>query len=263
MILDRFSLAGKTAIVTGSGRGIGRGIALAFAGAGADIVCCARTVADIESAADQIRAMGRRALAIQCDVTDEDQVQKLVDETVRQFGRVDILVNNAGGTTAFGPMVQTSRKDFEKTIALNLIGPFLCCRATAGVMLQQQSGTIINISTRDSIQPCIGRAAYGAAKAGLNSLTKTLAWELAPHVRVNGILVGGVATEGVTRHLSALLQKIVDGTPMKRMGLPEDIALACIYLASDASQWVTGRMFEVDGGIEFVHIDLGGLPVHS
>lgn len=262
MILDHFSLAGKTAIVTGSGKGIGRGIALAFAEAGANVVCCARTVADIEAAAGQIRALGRRALAVRCDVTDEDQVQRLVDETVREFGRLDILVNNAGGTTAFGPMIQMSRRDFEKTIALNLIGPFLCSKATANVMLAQGSGAIINVSTRDSIQPCVGRSAYGAAKAGLNSLTRTLAWELAPHVRVNGILVGGVATEGVTQHLGPVLQKIVDGTPMKRMGLPEDIAMACIYLASDASRWVTGRMFEVDGGIEFVHIDLGLPSAH-
>ncbi|MBM3131720.1 MAG: 3-oxoacyl-ACP reductase FabG [Chloroflexi bacterium] len=257
MVSDKFSLAGKVAIVTGSGRGIGKGIALAFAEAGADVACCARTVSEIETSVKDIRAKGRRALAIRCDVTDEDQVQKLVDETVREFGRIDILVNNAGGTTTFGPMVRMSRKDFEKTLALNLIGPFLCSKAAARVMLKQESGVIINISTRDSIQPCIGRIAYGAAKAGVNSLTKTLAWELSPHIRVNGILVGGIATEGVTVHLEPFLKQIVDGTPMKRMGLPEDIAMACVYLASDASNWVTGRMFEIDGGIEFVRLDLG------
>lgn len=259
MLLDKFSLAGKVAIVTGSGKGIGKGIALAFAEAGADVVCCARTVSDIEAVAKEIRAKGRRSLAIRCDVTAEEQVQKLADEAVREFGRIDILVNNAGGTTAFGPLVEMTRRDFENTVALNLIGTFLCSKAAAKVMLKQKSGCIINISTRDSIQPCIGRIAYGAAKAGVNSLTKTLAWELAPAIRVNGILVGGVATEGVTLHLAPVFQKIIDGTPTKRMGLPEDIALACIYLASDASAWVTGRMFEIDGGIEFVHLDLGSL----
>ncbi len=262
MILDRFSLSGKTAVITGSGKGIGRGIALAFAEAGADVVCCARTAADIESVAAQIRSLGRRALAIPCDVTEETQVHRLMDRTIETFGRIDVLVNNVGGTT-FGPMINMTRKDFESVLTLNLVSTFMCSQAAAKIMLKQRSGSIINISTRDSIQPCVGRIAYGAAKAGVNSFTKTLAWELAPLVRVNGILVGGVSTEGATPHIAPLLQKIIDGTPMKRMGLPEDIALACIYLASDASRWVTGRMFEVDGGIEFVHIDLGISSAHG
>jgi 7-alpha-hydroxysteroid dehydrogenase len=256
MGLDKFSLEGKVAIITGSGRGIGKGIALAFAEAGADVVCCDLTVSDVEAAAKEVQAQGRRSLAIRCDVTDEGQVLTLIDQTLREFGRIDILVNNVGGTT-FGPMIRMSRRDFEDVLALNLTSTFMCSQSAAKIMLEQKSGSIINISTRDSIQPCIGRIAYGAAKAGVNSFTKTLAWELSPYIRVNGILVGGVSTEGATPHLGPMLQQIIDGTPMKRMGVPEDIALACVYLASEASSWVTGRMFEIDGGIEFVHLDLG------
>ncbi|MBT4513095.1 MAG: SDR family oxidoreductase, partial [Chloroflexi bacterium] len=192
MGLDKFSLEGKVAIITGSGRGIGKGIALAFAEAGADVVCCDLTVSDVEAAAKEVQAQGRRSLAIRCDVTDEGQVLTLIDQTLREFGRIDILVNNVGGTT-FGPMIRMSRRDFEDVLALNLTSTFMCSQSAAKIMLEQKSGSIINISTRDSIQPCIGRIAYGAAKAGVNSFTKTLAWELSPYIRVNGILVGGVS----------------------------------------------------------------------
>ena len=257
MVLDKFSLEGKVAIVTGSARGIGKGIALAFAEAGADVVCCDLSAGDVDAMVTDIQSKGRKALSICCDVTDENQVSEMVQQTVEEFGRIDILINNVGGAASFGPAMQMSRQDFEQTIAINLISTFLCSQSAAKIMLEQKSGSIINISTRDSIQPCVGRAAYGAAKAGVNSFTKTLAWELAPYIRVNGILVGGVSTEGATPHIGPMLQQIIDGTPMKRMGIPEDIALACVYLASDASSWVTGRMFEIDGGIEFVHLDLG------
>jgi len=259
MGLEQFSLEGKVAIVTGSGRGIGKGIALAFAEVGADMVCCDINASDVEATAKDIRQKDRRALAVLCDVTDEKQVDEMVQRTAAEFGRIDILVNNVGGAASFGPVMQMSRSDFEKTIAINLISTFLCSQSVAKIMLKQQSGSIINISTRDSIQPCIGRAAYGAAKAGVNAFTRTLAWELAPHVRVNGILSGGIETEGSLDYIGPMLPQIIAGTPMKRMGVPQDIALACIYLASDASSWVTGRMFEIDGGIEFVHLDLGPL----
>ncbi len=255
MILDKFSLNGKTAIVTGSGRGIGRGIALAFAEAGADVVCCSRTEKEIDDVAEAVTKIGRKSLALKCDVTDSDQVDGLIGETVKQFGRIDILVNNVGGSI-FKPAVRMSKSEFESVVGLNLVSTFLCSRAAAGVMLERKTGSIINISTRDSIIPCPGLIAYGAAKAGINSFTKTLAWELAPYIRVNGILVGGVWTEGSAPAVAPFKDQIVDGTPMKRMGLPEDIALAAIFLASPASDWVTGRMFEIDGGIEFVHLDL-------
>lgn len=253
MILDRFSLAGKVAIVTGAGRGIGKGIALAFAEAGADVACISRTGSEIEAAATEIRAMGRKALALPCDVQDSEQVENMVKGTVQEFGRIDILVNNAGAGF-FRPVMQMSQRAFEAVLRHNLTSTFICSKAVAKVMLEQKAGSIINISTRDSIIPCPGMIAYGAAKAGVNSFTRTLAWELAPYVRVNCILPGGVWTEGSTPVLGPVSEKIIAGTPRNRMGVPEDIALAAIYLASSASDWVTGRLFEIDGGIEFVHL---------
>ncbi|MFO8102451.1 MAG: SDR family NAD(P)-dependent oxidoreductase [Dehalococcoidia bacterium] len=257
MGLEKFSLEGKVAVITGSGRGIGMGIAMTFAEAGADVLCCDINAADAEATVKDIQAKGGRALAAGCDVTDEKQVGDMIQRAVEEFGRIDTLVNNVGGAASFGPVLEMSRADFEKTVAINLISTFLCSRAAAKIMLKQGSGSIINISTRDSIQPCVGRAAYGAAKAGVNAFTRTLAWELSPHIRVNGILAGGIETEGAIPYIGPMLEKIIAGTPMKRLGVPEDIAMACIYLASDASRWVTGRMFEIDGGIEFVNLDLG------
>jgi len=252
MVLERFSLAGKVAIITGAGRGIGRGIALAFAQAGADIVCVARTASEIESVAESARALGRRALAIPGSVVDGEQVQAFVDRTVREFGHIDVLVNNAGGTQ-YRPLMETSERAFLAVLRLNLVSTFLCTKAVAKVMLEQRSGSIINISSDDAVIPCPGLAAYGAAKAGVNSLTRTLAWELAPYVRVNVILPGAIWTEGGGPYLEPVKDKILAGTPMKRFGKPEDIALAALYLASSASDWVTGKLFQIDGGIEFVH----------
>ena len=255
MILDRFKLDGKVAIVTGSGRGIGKGIALAFAEAGADVVCTARTGSEIEAVAAEVRALGCNASAVPCDVRDEEQVEHMVNVVKGEFGRIDVLVNNAGAGF-YRPVMQMSQRAFESVLRTNLTSAFLCSKAVAQVMLEQRAGSIINISTRDSIIPCPGMIAYGAAKAGVNSFTRTLAWELAPYVRVNCILPGGVWTEGSTSVLEPVKDKIIAGTPTNRMGSPEDIALAAIYLASSASDWVTGRLFEIDGGIEFVHLDV-------
>ena len=252
MILDRFSLDGKVAIVTGSGRGIGRGIALAFAEAGAHVVCTARTASEIEAVAVEVRALGRRALVIPCDVREADQVENMVASAKRELGHIDILVNNAGAGS-YRPAIQTSERVWESTLRENLTTVFLCSKAVAATMLEQKAGSIVNISSRESQIPSLGMIAYGAAKAGVNSLTRTLAWELAPYVRVNAILPGVVWTESNAQMLGWMRDRIVDGTPLKRTGIPEDIALAAIYLASSASDWVTGRTFEVDGGIEFMH----------
>lgn len=255
MVLDRFSLHGKVAVVTGAGRGIGKGIALAFADAGADVVCVSRTTSEIEAVAAEIKDRGRRSLAVTCDVTDGDHVESMVKAAVHEFARIDILVNNAGGAS-YRPSMQLSQRAFEAIFRINLLSVFLCCKATAKVMIEQKSGAIVNISTRDSIIPCPGMLAYGAAKAGVNSLTRTLAWELAPYVRVNCILPGGVLTEASAPLLEPVKDKLIAGTPRGRMGIPQDIALAALYLASPASDWVTGRIFEIDGGIEFVHLDV-------
>ncbi len=177
MILDEFSLHGKVAIITGAGRGIGHGIAVAFAEAGADIVCCARTADQIEATAAQARTFGRKALAMAGDVTDTQQVDRIVNRALEEFGRIDVLVNNAGGAT-FCPAMKTSERRWEAVIRLNLTAAFFFTKAVAAHMLERKSGSIINISSGDSRLPAPGMVAYAAAKAGINSMTKTMAWEL-------------------------------------------------------------------------------------
>lgn len=251
MILERFSVAGKVAIVTGAGKGIGRGIALCLADAGADVSCIDMTVDQVQGTVRSIEHLGRKALAVSTDVREKEQVEQMVQRTREELGRIDILVNNVGGTM-FRPALQLSAGAWERVLRENLISTFLCCRAVAPVMLDQKSGSIVNISTRDSILPSVNMAPYAAAKAGVNSLTRTLAWELAPHIRVNAVLPGLVFTESSDHALGSVKDKIVAGTPLRRMGTPEDIGLAVLFLASSASDWITGRLFEVDGGIEFV-----------
>ena len=253
MILDRFSLTGKVAIVTGAGRGIGKGIATGFAEAGADLVCVDMTASQVEAAVSAVQKLGRRALGLGCDVREGEQVERMAAQAKQEFGRIDVLVNNVGGSL-YKPSLKMSQLAWEAAIRQNLTATFLCSKAVAPVMLEQKSGSIVNISTRDSVIPCPGMMAYGAAKAGVNSLTLTLAWELAPYVRVNAVLPGPVWTEGSGPLLDAVKDRIVAGTPMKRLGKPEDIAMAALYLASSASDWVTGRLFEIDGGIEFIHL---------
>ena len=251
MILERFAVAGKVAIVTGAGKGIGRGIALCLADAGADVSCVDMTVAQVEETVQSIERMGRKALPLACDVRESEQVEHMVQRTRQEFDRIDILVNNVGGAM-FRPTLQMSARAWERVLRENLVSTFLCCQAVAPIMLEQKCGSIVNISTRDSILPSVNMAAYAAAKAGVNSLTRTLAWELAPHIRVNAVLPGLVLTESSDQALGPVKDKITAGTPLKRMGTPEDIGLAVLFLASSASDWITGRLFEVDGGIEFV-----------
>lgn len=247
-ILDRFALNDKVAVVTGAGRSIGRGIALAFAEAGADVVCAARTGGEIQSVASEIQDIGRKAIAVPCDICEADQIDAMVAKAVEAFGRIDILVNNAGAGY-LKPALDTGQRAWEYQLRLNLTGTFLCSKAVARVMLERKSGSIINISSRSADQPAVGMIAYGVSKAGMNHLTRTLAFELAPHVRVNCISPGAIWTETSAETLGPARDRIVRGTPLQRMGTPEDIALAAIYLASPASDWVTGKILEVDGGI--------------
>jgi 7-alpha-hydroxysteroid dehydrogenase len=174
----------------------------------------------------------------------------MVNAATQEFGHIDILVNNAGGGL-FRSVMGASQRSFESDLRTNLISAFLCIKAIAPLMQKQKSGSIINISSRESQMPSLGMGAYGAAKAGINSITKTLAWELAPYVRVNAILPGSVLTPTNIGFLGGVKDLLIEATPMKRTGTPEDIALAAIYLASSASEWVTGKLIEVDGGIEF------------
>lgn len=251
MILDRFKLTDRVAIVTGAGKGIGRGIALAFAEAGADVVCAARTRDEIEATADAVRERGRRGLAVPTDVTKSDALERLVDVTFEAFGRLDLLVNNVGGTGP-RPALETSERYFESALRINVTQAFLLTRLAVPRMLESAGGgAIVNISSRSSDMVQTAFVAYGAGKAALNMMTRNLAPELAPKVRVNAISVGGVATEGLEVVLTneALREQFNANTPMGRPGTVEDIAACAVYLASPAAAWVTGKVFQVDGGV--------------
>jgi 7-alpha-hydroxysteroid dehydrogenase len=252
MILDLFKLTDRVAVVTGAGRGIGRGIALAFAEAGADVVCAARTREQIEETAGLVRERGRRALAVECDVNRSEQLESLVAAALAEFGRLDALVNNAGGWPP-KPVLEISEQDFEAAFHFNVTQAFLLTKLCVPKMLETAGGgSVVNISSRAGgmVQPAF--VAYGTAKAALCFMTRQLAPELAPKVRVNAIEVGGVETDALRFVLTndSIRRQLEENTPMKRIGRVEDIAACALYLASPASSWVTGKIFEVDGGAE-------------
>ncbi len=254
-ILDRFRLDGETAVVTGAGKGIGRVIAIALAEAGADVAVASRTQADLDAVAEEIRAVGRRALPLATDATDFDALQNLADQTIKELGKLTIWVNNAGGIPDATPryLTRTSEESFDAQIALNLkavwMGSTIAARAMA-----ENGGSIVNISSRSSFGPQVKNGPYGASKAAVNSLTGTLAFEVAPNVRVNAVAPGPIPTENFDECMGTdtdekraqLLKQI--GIPLGRYGEPEDIAAAVVYMASPAASWVTGQCLFVTGG---------------
>jgi 7-alpha-hydroxysteroid dehydrogenase len=249
-ILDRFRMTGKAALVTGAGRGIGQGIALALAEMGADVVCAARTEQEIEATAEQVRRLGRRALAVRCDVTDAAQLEDVVGRTMGEFKRLDVLVNNAGG---FPPMkfLDTDLPSWEWCFRFNLTSAFVLTRACLPHMQEGDGGAVLNISSAAGRIVRSGFVAYGTAKAALSFMTKQLAAELAPRVRVNALAVGAVYTSALAPFLTDDLRAQMEAmTPMRRIGSVEDIATAALWLCSPAGGWVTGKVVEVDGGTE-------------
>lgn len=249
-ILERYSLADQVAVVTGGGRGIGEGIAVDFAKAGAKVVVAARRTHEIEAVADKIRSAGGEALAVTTDVTDDAAMEHLAKTAVETFGKLTIWVNNAGGSPMRMPILELPRDEWDRTIALNLTAIYVGCITAARHM---DKGSIINITSGAGTGPVPGSAHYGAAKAGTNSLTWTFAAEFAPNIRVNAVAPGAIPTEVMLTALGkdeSQLDDILEEwkIPLGRLGTPEDISSACIYLASDASSWMSGEIIRVGGG---------------
>ncbi len=258
MVLERFRIDGKVAIVTGAGRGIGAATAVALAEAGADVLLAARTKEQLDAVAEQVRSHGRRALVVPTDVDDEERLAGLADQAVAELGRLDIVVNNAGGT-APRPFLATSAGYMQRSFHFNVVTAFVLSKAAVPHMLEQGGGAIVNISSAIGRLRDRGFVAYGTAKAALSHMTRLMAADLAPKIRVNGIAVGSVATSALETVLTddGIRNQMIDGTPLKRLGEPEDIAISALYLASPASAFVTGKLFEIDGGLEEPNLQLG------
>lgn len=252
-----FDLTDKVAIVTGGGTGIGRGIAMEFAKAGAHVIVASRRPDVLEKVAAEIEKMGRRSLVVQTDVIQAEQVDNLVKQTLDKFGMIDILVNNAGGAAAW-PLEKMSPRGWDTILAINLKGTFLCSQAVGKVMVEQKKGKIINISSVAGLRASPWSAHYGAAKAGVISLTKSLAALWAEYnISVNCIAPGLIDTEAVRPALDLQtpekMQEQIKAIPLRRLGRPEDIAYTAVFLASPASSFITGQTIVVDGGSEVSH----------
>lgn len=249
---DRFSLDGRVAVVTGGGTGIGRATARVLAAHGADVVLAARRVELLERTAGEVEALGRRALVVPTDVTDPEQCEALVDTTVAELGRIDVLVNNAGGTIT-KPPAEWTIAEWHEVVDLNLASAWFCARPAAARMIERGAGSIVNISSGASFLALPNVAPYGAAKAGMNSLTRSLAAAWTPQgVRVNAVACGAVRTEGYGE--STARQALPDdtilgpGNAMDRIGEPEEIGHTVLFFASDASSYCSGQTLWVNGG---------------
>lgn len=258
MILDRFRLTDRVAVVTGAGRGIGAATAVGLAEAGADVVISARTEDQLAGVAARVSAAGRRAVVVPADLNDLDAVAGLAESAHDAFGRLDIVVNNVGGTMPRS-FLDTSPRFLEEAFHFNVSTAHALTRAAVPHMLKSGGGSVVSISSAMGRMQGRGFVAYGTAKAALAHFTRLAATDLAPRVRVNAIAVGSVATSALDVVLTdENLRKVMeDATPLKRIGDPEDVAAAIVYLTSDAGSYVTGKVIEVDGGLDRPNLDLG------
>lgn len=246
-----FSLEGKIAYVTGASRGIGKAIALALAEYGADVAVAARTVEALEQTAKEIQALGRRALVLPTDVTDSRKVEESIAQTISELGGLEVVVNNAGGSRFMSPMIGVREDGWDKSINVNLKSVFLVCKAVGPHLLNQGKGSVINISSVAGVHGSPTLSFYSAAKHGVIGITRTLAREWASlGVRVNAISPGAVDTDiwGNLSEDDNFVEMSKSGIPMARWAQPEEIAGAAVYLASDASSFMTGANIVIDGG---------------
>ncbi len=257
MILDRFTLSDKVAIVTGAGRGIGAATALALAQAGADVVLAARTARQLDTVAAQVADTGRRAVVVAADLSDLDAVAGLVERAREEYGRLDLVVNNVGGAMP-RPFLDTSPRRLEEAFHFNVSTAHALLRPAVPLMLQGGGGSAVNISSAMGRLAGRGYVAYGTAKAALAHYTRLAAADLSPRIRVNAIAVGSVATAAldIVMQTEELRTAMETATPLARIGDPEDIAAAVVYLASEAGSYLTGKVLEVDGGIGAPQLDM-------
>lgn len=251
MTIDHlFDLSSDVAVVTGAGRGIGEGIARTLAGAGAAVVCAARRKDEIERVAAAIRDGGGRAIAVETDVTDDAAVEALARAAIEAFGRLDIWVNNAGGSPIQAPLLELPQEEWDATLRLNLTAVWRCTVVAARHL--EDGGRILNISSKAAVSTVPGSGHYAAAKAGVNSLTATFAAELGPRLRVNGIMPGVVPTEIMMKALrlgEGDLPRLEKNLRLSagRLGTPEDLGAAALFLCSPAASWVTGEVLSITG----------------
>ena len=255
MILDRFRVADQVAVVTGAGRGIGAATAVALAEAGADVVVSARTAGDLDEVAERVAATGRRARVVAADLSDVDAAAGLARIAHETFGRLDIVVNNVGGAYP-RPFLDTGTDFLEQAFHFNVSTAHALTRAAVPLMT---TGAVVNISSIMGRVAGRGYLAYGTAKAALSHYTELAAYDLAPRIRVNAIAVGSVATSALDIVLTndELREKMSKATPLRRIGDAEDIAATVLFLVSDAGGYVTGKVLEVDGGLQQPNLDLG------
>ncbi|WP_203336485.1 SDR family oxidoreductase [Nocardioides limicola] len=260
MILDRFRLDGHVAVVTGAGRGIGAATAVALAEAGADVAISARSADQLKEVATRIEATGRRALVLPADLSDLDAAAGLARSAYDEFGRLDTIVNNVGGTIP-NAFLDTDTDYLTESFRFNVATAHALTRAAVPLMLAgpaSRTQSVVTISSMLGRTAGRGYLAYGTAKAALAHWTRLAATDLSPRIRVNGIYVGSVMTSALefVAGIPEMMDQMETGTPLGRVGEPEDIAAAALYLASTAGGYVTGKMLEVDGGIQQPNLDL-------